>query len=645
MLSAFWEHCEDAFGYTDPKPSLEKLVMTLFVTYASRNIHADMPQAWNAFVSYKAGNILAFLDNLMNSCIYSDSFDEISASVDKSLNAKAQLEKLPVEALVYCNVFTCVDNILIKWLTERLENEDVAAKLGKKTIPEICDMRRKMHFGNKYENEYAAIENAYGIISGGAYTAVSGIDNVIKQYTSKYYQTDRYYRYFYYHYDKLDENADFEKLRELVENIYTNDYLNKIAVNWTRDFTDANGEAAIPKQRNFYNTYVSPVKERVVVIISDALRYEVGVSLFEKLQADEKCTVSISAMQSMLPSVTSFGMAALLPHKTLSYEGQRVLADGMACDNTQQREKLMQQYVPNSRCIQFDELKAKTKKDELREVFTEKEVVYVYHNQIDSRGDKPSSENETFVACEEAVDEIYSLIKRLSVSANTVHYIVTADHGFIYKRDKVGESDKISGVSGAWKRTAVTNENIAVDGVMGVPMKSVIGCDDDRTVYYPIGTDLFKTPGAGLNYVHGGCTPQEMLVPVIDVKTEKGHKETTNAQIALISLTTKITNLITTLDFVQSEPVSGTVKETKYRIYFISDDKEKISNENIYIADKKDSETAKRIFRLRFSFKNIKYDKSRKYYLVAYDDKNDLEVLRREIIMDIAFADDFGFGI
>lgn len=29
--------------------------------------------------------------------------------------------------------------------------------------------------------------------------------------------------------------------------------------------------------------------------------------------------------------------------------------------------------------------------------------------------------------------------------------------------------------------------------------------------------------------------------------------------------------------------------------------------------------------------------------MVAYDDKNDIEVLRHEIIMDVAFADDFGF--
>lgn len=58
------------------------------------------------------------------------------------------------------------------------------------------------------------------------------------------------------------------------------------------------------------------------------------------------------------------------------------------------------------------------------------------------------------------------------------------------------------------------------------------------------------------------------------------------AEIALVSLTSKITNLITTLDFVQTEPVSDVVKETSYRVYFISENNEKISNENIVIADK-----------------------------------------------------------
>lgn len=141
----------------------------------------------------------------------------------------------------------------------------------------------------------------------------------------------------------------------------------------------------------------------------------------------------------------------------------------------------------------------------------------------------------------------------------------------------------------------------------------------------------------------GGSSPQELIIPVVDVKYERWAKETTVAQISLVSLTNKITNLITTLDFIQTEPISEVVKETTYCIFFISENNEKLSNENIYVADKKDDDATKRVFRLNFSFKNKQYNKSHKYYLVVYDDKNDIEVLRHEIVMDIAFADDFGF--
>ena len=80
-------------------------------------------------------------------------------------------------------------------------------------------------------------------------------------------------------------------------------------------------------------------------------------------------------------------------------------------------------------------------------------------------------------------------------------------------------------------------------------------------------------------------------------------------------------------------------------MFFITGDNEKISNDNIYVADKKDEDASKRVFRLKFTFKNKKYDKARKYYLVAYDEKNALEVLRHEVQMDLAFADDFGFNL
>jgi uncharacterized protein YrzB (UPF0473 family) len=102
---------------------------------------------------------------------------------------------------------------------------------------------------------------------------------------------------------------------------------------------------------------------------------------------------------------------------------------------------------------------------------------------------------------------------------------------------------------------------------------------------------------------------------------------------------------MTNLDFIQTDPVTDINKETVYKIFFITDDNEKISNDNIYVADKKDKDASKRIFRLKFTFKNKQYAKNRKYYLVAYDMKNEFEVIRHEVKMDLAFVDDFGFNV
>ncbi len=640
LLKPFWQQCALVFGYADEAPTLTKLVMTLFATYADKAIHAELPQSWKPFVSFKAGTIVAFLDNLMNSVIYRDCFDELSAQMYKALDGENQLKNIEADALVDCNLFSGVDAIILRWITARLLNEDVGAKLYGKGIPQICADRRRMHFGILYHDAYFVVENAWHIVKPGIYTHASDIETLTKRYTSELYKIDMRYRYFYRYYDKLEDSTPYEALRSLVERIYTNDYLNPLLADYAEALSVAGGDAGITKQHNFYNAKVKYARDRVAVIISDAMRYEVGVSLFEKLQADEKCTASISVMQSMLPSVTRLGMAALLPHRKLTVvDADNALVDDMPTIDLKQREAILQREKPKTLVYRFDDIKAMSA-TELKQQSASQELIYIYHDQIDARGDALKTQSEVFAACEEAVEEISWLIRRLT-SCNTTHMVITSDHGFIYKRDKLTGSDKIGGIQGASDRYVITNEPISESGVCSIPLSS-FGTDDTRMVNLPMGSDLFRAPGAGKNYIHGGCSPQETLVPIIDVKTEKAKRETTTATIDLVSLLNKITNLITTLDFIQTEPVGDVVKETSYRIYFISDAGDKISNENLFKADKKDADASKRMFRLRFSFKNQKYDRSHKYYLVATDENN-REVLRREVIMDLAFADDFGF--
>ena len=241
---------------------------------------------------------------------------------------------------------------------------------------------------------------------------------------------------------------------------------------------------------------------------------------------------------------------------------------------------------------------------------------------------------------------IYDIIHKISTNANTYHFIVTADHGFIYKRNELPESDKISDVKqkGNWttRRYIVSKDSINEEGVQSLSLGYLLGNDDDKIVSFPISSNVFGASG-GKNYVHGGSSPQELIIPLIDIKMEKGHMDTRPVQINLVSIVQKITNLITSMDFIQSEPISESIKATTYRLVFMSEDGDRISNENIYVADSRESDSSKRIFRLRFNFKNQKYDKSKMYYLVVIDDNTGVELFRHPVIMDLTFADDFGF--
>ena len=647
LMADFWKLCEQHFGYADVKPTLEKLVVTMFVTYTAKYISSELPKPWKTFSSYKAGNIIAFMDNLMNNILYRSRYDELSAHVAAGLNAQTVFSDYPPENLVNCDIFAVIDHILIKWLVERLVAEDTGAKLDDLTIPQLCEKRSKMHFGEKAGSRYQMLSNAYRMIQVGNYHCPDSFKDILRQYQEADSNLDYEYRCFYSAYDQIEDTTAFEPLRDLVENIYTNEYLKTLLPKWNSTIQEADAFMQLPLQRDFYVRNVKNAKERTVVIISDGMRYEVGKELFRRMQDDPKCTAKLEIQLSVLPSYTRLGMAALLPHTELTMTDDfRVLIDGLPCENLSEREIVLQKYNADAVCVQFDSIKS-LKIAELRSVFTGKQVVYVYHNQIDARGDKPNTEDEVFVACSEAVSEIVDLIRRISTSANTYRFIVTADHGFIYKRDKVAESDKIDGIKSKTafvnRRFVVAPDPVSRDGIASMSMGTILRSADTKWVSFPISDDVFRVAGGGQNYVHGGSSPQEMLVPVLDIKMERGHMETRNAGIALVSMVRKITNKIAILDFIQSEPVSDVVKPATYRLFFLSEDNERISNENSYIADSRDQDAQKRIFRMKFQFKDKKYDKDKQYFFVVCDDTTGLEVFRHSVIMDLAFTDDYRF--
>ena len=194
------------------------------------------------------------------------------------------------------------------------------------------------------------------------------------------------------------------------------------------------------------------------------------------------------------------------------------------------------------------------------------------------------------------------------------------------------------------KRYAITDGILSnIDGVQGIGLGETHKNNDSRYVFYPLSADIFKSQGGGLNYVHGGCSPQEMIIPVVDVKTEKSKVEVSFAEIALTTSLSKITNLLINLEFYQKQPVSDVVKPAIYHIYFEAEDGERISNENLFHADSTDNNPLNTKAKLTFSLKNRIYSNKDKYYLIIKDEEHNNLLEKIPFIIDIAMANNFGF--
>jgi uncharacterized protein (TIGR02687 family) len=561
------------------------------------------------------------------------------------LNAATVFRKAGIERILECDAFKIIDEYIINWIIERLSDEDTGASAGGLDILSICDLRRKKHFGGQYAPQYGALSSAFEIIRRAGYSCPDGYNDILKQYINEDYRIDRFYRDFYVSYERMTDTEAFEKIRENVENIYTNKYLGRLLPAYSAAIDLKTVMRNEQSQLRFFEQRIKTSKMKTAVIISDALRYDVGRELFEKLNNEENCETEIDYIIGVLPAYTRLGWAALLPHKSIEIKMDgKVDVDGKASDDTEKRGVILQAALPNSRCINADSLKNK-KPNELRGIFNGMDAVYIRHDVIDDSG---SSERDVFTACAEAVDEIYKLIDKLSKNGNVYRFIVTSDHGFLYKRESFTASEKINldGLKDSYtnRRFVISNQAVSAEGVSYAPLSDIIGGEDKRIVSWPTGAVVFKTKG-GLNYVHGGASPQEMILPLITVKTERYHVATHSAQIALVSVVNKITNLITHLEFIQREPVSDVVKSAEYKIYFETDNHEKISDEQSYMADSTETDPSKRVFRRKFNFKNKKYDRSDAYWLVIKMAKGGGDIFKHQVIMDIAFADDFDFGL
>lgn len=657
--ATFWLLVEKYYGYTLPEKSLQSLLTFFMLTYlAQQNLAIDLPNGWEEYVSSRPTNVIVLMDQWMNHRDERAIFNELAKNVEEIVQADNFTAMWDVSHLVNMDAFPMFDEKLIHYLVGQLKDN---LKHFDHYL-EIIATRRRLHWYPEYRSEYEAIAQAVQLLQHmkklDHFIPEQASSKMFQDYTNDYYRIDTAYRKFYVAYDQIEEKERIHPLREKVENIYVNRFVEELAMKWVNSKERASDQtwpiAGVPQQRDFYRDFVKGYlanDERVFVIISDALRYEVAQELTDGLNNERKATASLTAMQSVLPSYTAMGMAALLPHNQLSYTNEgKVMLDGIHAAGTANRNQVIQKAAPDAMAIQYNDLMGMNRTD-LRHTLQGKKVIYIYHNSIDARGDNADTEMEVFQAAEEAMDDIRALVNQLVNTVSASNILITSDHGFLYQRDRLEKSQKLrkkpEDTILTNRRFSISDQKMEMEGTLTYPMDYLLQQEKALYVTVPKGMNRFAIQGAGANYVHGGAMLQEIVVPVITFKNDRS-KSSANAvkkvDVKLTTPTRKITNTITYLEFFQIEKMGEKRLPLRLKSYVADEAGNRVSNENSIIADSTSSHAIERTSREKFVFQAKAYDKRETYYLILEDVEAKLDSIyeRYAFTIDIAFGDGYG---
>lgn len=260
-------------------------------------------------------------------------------------------------------------------------------------------------------------------------------------------------------------------------------------------------------------------------------------------------------------------------------------------------------------------------------------------------------------ACDDAINEIKNIVRIICNEFGGTRIFITADHGFLYTYSPLTEDDKVDKTSfnqqdvEYGRRYAIMQQGANPDYLLPIKFTDE---DSGLVAFAPRENVRIKMSGGGLNFVHGGISLQEMVVPVIDYQylrsTSKTYQrnrdkyDTKPVTLSLLSATRKISNMIFSLNFFQKEAVGDNRSACNYQLYFTDASGKQISDVARIIADKTSDNAQERTFRCSFNLKSLKYSNRDSYYLVILDESGVQPPQREEFQIDIAFAlDEFNF--
>ena len=594
----------------------------------------DIPSFYQQYTITGAGKMDAkfFVDKIKA--------DKRYPALQLTLATDLKIEGLLVSRDIACvqeaDIFECIDSHIIQTIAESLKN----GSLDYDTFERVITSRMNSIWYDDHRAEYELLSSTIAflrILDKPIPKQLLSTD-YIREYTKNYYKVDYHYRHICASYRSIEHPIDeFEWLMDRVELTYQIKFLDVIGKEYS-DSLAQQGEwrfAGIPETGDFYRSVQRNNYKKCFVIISDGLRYEIAHELYERIQVDStlKGSEEISCAISPIPSETRFGMAALLPHQSLGYANGAVTCDRMSTSGIPARDAVLKEKSQSYAAIGYEDINGMSRSD-LRSYMADKSLVYIYHNVIDNAGEH--NEKKVFDVAETAINEILMLIRKLYNSLQISNFYITADHGFLYRVNTVQESAKYSNVVSMHPTEASKRYVLTDDSSFSIPytLEFPLGTEEvGYKVVVPYGYDLFKTQGSGLQYIHGGASLQETVVPIIhigELSSAKNKDAVTPVGVRLKSITRKITNRSFALEFEQYEKVEGLKQAVSCETYIVDEDGNKVSGTYPFMAASASDDAATRVTSVRFTLMNIQFDRSKRYYLVLRDTAKPDEYIEKE---------------
>lgn len=403
-------------------------------------------------------------------------------------------------------------------------------------------------------------------------------NNYIERYIKEYYLIDQIYRMATEAYYKISPNTRlFESIRntkKLLDNNYAK-FVHQLNLEWSKCISQNKGYASISilRQQDFYNHYIKSAQNKTVVIISDALRYELANNLVSELHQTRNIATLDCAL-AMLPTETKYCKPSLLPHKSLTLTfGQEEIdmsVDNKTLGSTTKRSEHLASYKEKAICVNFKDI-ARYNTEENKEIFKHP-LVYIFHDNIDTQGHNGNAK-EIVSYCTEAIKDLTKMINNIHSTHNITKIYVTADHGFLFN-DKIFEDrDKIEITEDTLEKKSryyLTKSNAPASNITKFNLADVSAINAPNLyVGIPEGTNRLLVPSGGYMFAHGGASLQEIIIPVIiSEKGKNNSKETVNVMLLNSKLSITASRLRFTLLQVESIDQNKKARTISIALYY-----------------------------------------------------------------------------